>query len=826
MDEGYEILIFNENSKSFKKEICDLLKKKNDLSFKPIECYLMDKNFKNILLKYNNDNNKNNIYSKIKNYFIDNINSVIKMHQEGSHLHFIRKDIMLSLINKPQLEAHNISLIYVGNKKIIIDFQNNDNKSLLIMYKDANNLNENKLLIITCKNNPKDKIDKYKALLLEENIDFEFEIKNIKEKYSCLKEIEDYLKINDDNEKNINKEKQNDDINNEEKIKEVLKILIMLNTYEKYFSEKKCIPNENQYDYYLINSDWINKYKEYYYSKILFEDIQNNDINFTIIDSYMNNLINILYEKNKSLCFQPPDNLRNLEEITPTSIDVSDLKYYNNCYILPGKIMEEIIKKQLNINNKEIKKIDLLCNGKYILLNFNLKIINIGEMNENLLFQIKYVILFNSYSNEFFNFKEKYFSKNNIKQYIRENNCNEQSKEIQIMKNKNKEIGKLLILNDSEEDFGSIINDNSKIVENKYINNKDNYNISFEDQKEKISKLEEKIISMKEDIKNYQTKIEEKEKKEKELNEKISSLMKNETEYLKKLENYERKEISYKATIEENKIKYNEEINKLKKIIDDKDEEIKEEKSLFLSKEEEINLKQKELNNKTLKIQKKEEEYEKKVCNLKLKSNQIDEEKKKLEETKKNLEKKLLENNKLVLKNNDLDKQIKEKEKILNDLNSKINELNNKIGDDTIIGYLNDKKNNNDNSYNIKNEEYISNNDFENYYGFNMNNNTYNMNKNITNNMINNMFNDSNNNKNNYLNNNMNNNMNNNINNNMNNNINNNMNNNINNNINNNMNFNMFSDINNNITNNMTNNMFNNRDILFIILLIIILPII
>ena len=69
-----------------------------------------------------------------------------------------------------------------------------------------------------------------------------------------------------------------------------------------------------------------------------------------------------------------------------------------------------------------------------ILIKIDSNSINLGNM-DGLLFNIKYIIsfIFQSDLNEF---KDNYFFKKSINHYLTQFNCNEESNEIQIMKNK------------------------------------------------------------------------------------------------------------------------------------------------------------------------------------------------------------------------------------------------------------------------------------------------------------------------------------------------------------------------------------------------------
>ena len=113
--------------------------------------------------------------------------------------------------------------------------------------------------------------------------------------------------------------------------------------------------------------------------------------------------------------------------------EISNLYYYNECYIIPGIILNLIFNN--NKSSELVKnKVEISSNSRMILIKIDSNSINLGNMN-GLLFNIKYIIsfIFQSDLNEF---KDNYFFKKSINHYLTQFNCNEESNEIQIMKNK------------------------------------------------------------------------------------------------------------------------------------------------------------------------------------------------------------------------------------------------------------------------------------------------------------------------------------------------------------------------------------------------------
>ena len=450
--------------KSIEDEINKYLENTDDLYYNLLECYIMKNEYKTILSR--NSSRKNLISSDndINHYYIDNFNDAIKYLRKGGHLEYSNKEIMGILQdNNDFIKLHHISCVYILKRKIIIDFNDNNdcNKSLLIISSNQKNLddeNDENIFIINNKNI--DKMELFKSLL-SEDIDELSDLETIKQKYKdYLEEIEDYFN-------NMIDEKGGyqcgcDNIFHDEKkmgrIRQKFEILIMIYYYEKLIKNND-MPNSIQYNYYLIKSEWIEKYKNYYYyndlSYLLDEEIDNN-INFNIIDSYKGQLSEKYLKKYIKLL--PSNVLLNSGFIYRKGIKaplfgIKNLNYYHKCYIIPDKIFDLIIKIEYNKNPSafKINTNEILSNFGKIFLYLDSKNIapiniNLGNM-EGLLFNINYIITYFS-QNDYNNFKNNYLFKKSINQYLRQINCNENSNEIQIMKNKNgKIIGILLKLN-------------------------------------------------------------------------------------------------------------------------------------------------------------------------------------------------------------------------------------------------------------------------------------------------------------------------------------------------------------------------------------------
>ena len=240
MKENNILQLIQENDNIIQDNIKNQLNKK---IFKPIECYLMDKNWKNIFLNYNNNKDSQidlnlSTSPEINDCFIDNYSLVLNTLQNGSTFCFAgRKTIETLFTNESINTIHNISKIYVAEKKIIIDIQedNYDNKSLLIINPFEQIFNKQKILILVFNNNYEDKEEIFKSLLSENNDNLS-DISKIKEKYKNYSiDFEEFYYNNLVFEKQIDSQKEQLDKNR----KNILQILILLYYYEEYLSKKK-----------------------------------------------------------------------------------------------------------------------------------------------------------------------------------------------------------------------------------------------------------------------------------------------------------------------------------------------------------------------------------------------------------------------------------------------------------------------------------------------------------------------------------------------------------------------------------------------------------
>ena len=447
-----EVLKMNEkelfkNINEFENELKNQL---NQKTIKQMECYLLESNWKNKLLKSFNLAS----HQEINQSFIDNFNMAIKFLKNDGQISYVSKKIIESNFNKEEInKCHNISQIYVANKKIIIDFQRKDSiQSILIINPFEN---KRKIFILVFKKNNKDKKEIFESLL-SKNITNISDIEKIKEKnLDYLIKFDDYIKnINNNDENNINLSSSIVK-NNEKEIKEILQILILLYYYERSLSKLNNIFNEKQV-YYLINQKWIESYKDYYHYTDLIEiikeyDFKNKDINFFEIEPYIKNIVNDCYNKYITYKIQLglQENSKNKDLLKASISKNNNMDYYNNCYIIPSTIIDKIIQFEFNTINISLipQRIFSKDENIFLLLDSN-NIINVGNIDtdKTFLYKNKYIFLYNS--EILYKTEKKELFKQSLEAYIKQKSCDEKSFEIiQYMKNKKGEnIGKLIIL--------------------------------------------------------------------------------------------------------------------------------------------------------------------------------------------------------------------------------------------------------------------------------------------------------------------------------------------------------------------------------------------
>ena len=151
--------------------------------------------------------------------------------------------------------------------------------------------------------------------------------------------------------------------------------------YEKYMS--KIIFDDN---YYLINPEWLEKYKKIYSYDNIFNLLKEFDKNNKIVNYYnIDNYINIITDKYKDnfiglkIQLNTPEYLKKLNYINAPIMDNHNLKYFYNCHILPEKIIDKIMRLEFNMKASSlIKSHKIITKNGNIFIRFNINTINIG----------------------------------------------------------------------------------------------------------------------------------------------------------------------------------------------------------------------------------------------------------------------------------------------------------------------------------------------------------------------------------------------------------------------------------------------------------------
>ena len=235
--------------------------------------------------------------------------------------------------------------------------------------------------------------------------------------------------------------------------KRILKILFYIYYFEEYLSKNDLSKIFKNYElkYCLINSNWIQKYKEFYNYKEIQDFLKdNNFVNYSNSDGNYEIILNSYLDKYPNLIYSEfPENLINYKEIKPFIIEYEKLSFYGKNYIISEKIIEMIKKNVFQNKNLPYQLSKIFSLKGNIFLVDNSKLI-IGNLNDEFLFIPKYILNYKYYiilENE-----KSYFNSCSIGEYIELSDCKEDIKEKQIMKNENsEEIGELIILNDESK---------------------------------------------------------------------------------------------------------------------------------------------------------------------------------------------------------------------------------------------------------------------------------------------------------------------------------------------------------------------------------------
>ena len=610
-EEDFKIIIKEYNS--FKQKLSEDI----NSSFTEYEdCYLIEEywieEFEKSIINYNK-NKKVKDYSEFIPDYITNINSFstfINCLQNNKKFALVSKKILELSYDEEDLKSDICTKYYSGNNKLIIELkENKDNKinnSLLII--DPLNQNEiQKRAYIISSKKGKIEISFYKSLL--EKDDFN----------SKSEEIENDIVIFPF-----------------EKYSNILKFLIHIYFYERALRIKDLSvfeENKNE-DYYLINNDWMVKFKKYYDYKSLYIKKKGEEINY----NNLNQKFEYIYSTKNALNYDLKNlykEIANINEIKGNQKNKSNIPSVMNIYIINSQmkeLIESILNKQIVLYKNKIITVNndiyLICKDK----------VTIGNLNENLCFIAKKTYI------------------NSINCHINNDDSDNTKKDKVIEKKKPKKIE----INKK--------NNEVNLEKDKEINNLKNNILKLEEENNKLKSFEENLRN-----------------KEDKLNNNILNLMKKYKDLEDNKKNMEKEFGNQLKQIYLNLCNKNSKKDTQEKMLNDK---LKESNDYLLIKDKiskkikELIKKNKEVKNQEIENKKainfildKEKEINNKISFLEDKENLIDQENKDIEIKKKQFEKEIEKNKIIIQKNNDLIKNNEELEKEIKKKLAKLNEL-------------------------------------------------------------------------------------------------------------------------------------------------------
>ena len=327
------------------------------------DCYLIEESINNKIFEYFNNhndilNNKININfneKTIPNIIINDFNSCIKSLKNKKKLKLISKQLIEAIYKGNDLRQFNNIKYYAGNNKIIIEFkEQEDNKALLLINPLEENDKKENIFIISTKNKNKNYIFEE---LLNKNDNLE--------KYCNIISVDRYLKI--------------------------IKLLV-----EMFYYEKTLYENKKEEVCYLINSKWINTFKEYYNYSQIYGYLNNIADKFVIQDNNCDDLFNNFLDNKIFINFDNDNNCYNAIKIEEIKIqeekEDNSIKYCTAYYVVNEKILQ-IIKNIFNNSEIEIDSNKIHINNNYVYLVCYKKII-VGNIRETI-FYPEYIFFYN-----------------------------------------------------------------------------------------------------------------------------------------------------------------------------------------------------------------------------------------------------------------------------------------------------------------------------------------------------------------------------------------------------------------------------------------------
>ena len=207
----------------------------------------------------------------------NNILSAINFLRVNNKLELIEKEMMAELYKKSFLTNNSTVNYFSGNNSLIIEFMKQyksqeEIHSLLII--NAQEFKNNKSLIISFNVKNEDRITMYKELL-SQRYNLPIYTKNKINEFNKLLSSQSLSSFCNTNRSNGNKTNKN----------EIIKILVYIHFFEEYLiTDLNQVFNMHP-NCSLINSNWIQKYKQFYEYKNIKEYLKNNNnLNYNCLD--------------------------------------------------------------------------------------------------------------------------------------------------------------------------------------------------------------------------------------------------------------------------------------------------------------------------------------------------------------------------------------------------------------------------------------------------------------------------------------------------------------------------------------------------------------
>jgi len=461
----------------FRKQFVKNLKS-SKISIDPKDCYLIEESWLNDIIKsfdkYDNlkkqkrvNHNFNFINWLPENdpEFINDIPSILNCIKNNKKFKLVSKNMMEYIYDKKDLVDENYIKYYSGKNKLIIEYkekgkikENNDNKALFIINPSDLSKVKKRAFIISIKN--RDKLSLYKEIL---SGDEDFDIESMQNNNDIV--FFEVILPKQNNSNNIvtnkfNEEKSNKNNSINSNNRDILKLFIYIYYYEKSLLLDKYNFFDEKQDYYLINPEWLNKYKEYYDYQKLYKSLNTRKINnkkqeisYNNLDKFINSILKIYSERNLlnfnkknvfDTTFDTMDSL-NFDNFKPPTKAKNSILFYTDCYIIDSKIYDLILKVFQKEEIDGIKKKKIFTRNENIYIMYLKKII-IGILNNELIFIPKYILSYDS--PETFESEQKVLKSDTIEKYIISVNCDIDNYNLQELKQYNKKLGQLIIRKD------------------------------------------------------------------------------------------------------------------------------------------------------------------------------------------------------------------------------------------------------------------------------------------------------------------------------------------------------------------------------------------